>query len=118
MGTPPKVEYLENMFGIPRKNIFNSRNTSFVTDVMNATEGRGVDIVLNSLVGELLHASWDCVAKFGKMVEIGKRDILGYGTMKMQPFGGKSYFRRSGPSTGYAGQSGTVPTVSAIDFGC
>ncbi|KAJ5217474.1 type I iterative polyketide synthase [Penicillium citrinum] len=92
VGTPQKVEYLENMFGIPRKNIFNSRNTSFVTDVMNATEGRGVDIVLNSLAGELLHASWDCVAKFGKMVEIGKRDILGHGTMKMQPFGGNRTF--------------------------
>lgn len=92
MGTPQKVEYLENTFGIPRENIFNSRNTSFAAEVMKTTGGRGVDIVLNSLAGELLHASWSCVAKFGKMVEIGKRDIMGHGTMKMEPFGSNRTF--------------------------
>lgn len=92
VGTPQKVEYLENTFGIPRENIFNSRNTSFLTEVRNATGGQGVDVVLNSLAGELLHASWNCVAKFGKMVEIGKRDIMGRGTMKMEPFGGNRTF--------------------------
>ena len=92
MGTSQKVEYLENTFGIPRENIFHSRDTSFVPELMSATGGQGVDIVLNSLSGELLHASWNCVAKFGKMVEIGKRDFMGHGTMKMEPFGGNRTF--------------------------
>ncbi len=53
---------------------------------MRETEGRGVDIVLNSLSGELLHASWKCVAEFGKLVELGKRDLVGFGKLDMEPF--------------------------------
>jgi NADPH:quinone reductase-like Zn-dependent oxidoreductase len=41
---------------------------------MDATNGSGVDLVLNSLSGELLSISWKCVAPDGAMVEIGKRD--------------------------------------------
>ena len=43
-------------------------------------------MVLNSLSRELLHASWWCVAEFGKMVEIGKRDLLGAGKLDMEMF--------------------------------
>lgn len=53
---------------------------------MNRTDGRGVDIVLNSLSGKLLHASWKCVAAFGKMIEIGKQDLLASGSLQMNPF--------------------------------
>jgi NADPH:quinone reductase-like Zn-dependent oxidoreductase len=73
-------------FGIPRHHIFNSRNISFLSDVKRETNGVGVDIVLNSLSGELLHASWKCVAEFGTMVEIGKRDLIGRGNLALGPF--------------------------------
>ena len=53
---------------------------------MKATQGKGVDLVLNSLSGELLHASWKCVAPFGKMVEIGKRDLIGRGALALDIF--------------------------------
>jgi len=53
---------------------------------MAETNNRGVDLVLNSLSGELLHASWDCVAEFGAMVEIGKRDLIGQATLNMGAF--------------------------------
>ena len=59
---------------------------------MAKTKGRGVDIVLNSLAGELLHASWKCVAEFGKMIEIGKRDFLEHGTLSLEEFGGNRAF--------------------------
>lgn len=42
---------------------------------MNATGGKGADIVLNSLPGELLHMSWQWVAEFGRLIEIAVRDI-------------------------------------------
>ncbi len=73
-------------FGIPRNHIFNSRNSCFLQDLRRETNGIGVDIVLNSLSGELLHASWQCVASFGKMLEIGKRDFIGRGMLSMDPF--------------------------------
>jgi NADPH:quinone reductase-like Zn-dependent oxidoreductase len=86
VGNEEKVQYLMDNYGLPRERIFHSRNVSFLTDVMQATGGRGVDIVLNSLSGELLHASWQCVAKFGKMMEIGKRDFIGRGQLMLDPF--------------------------------
>lgn len=53
---------------------------------MQATNGVGVDMVLNSLSGELLHASWQCVAPHGAMIEIGKRDMVGRGQLALDPF--------------------------------
>lgn len=53
---------------------------------MEATNGVGVDLVLNSLSGELLHSSWKCVAPYGAMVEIGKRDMVGRGYLALAPF--------------------------------
>jgi NADPH:quinone reductase-like Zn-dependent oxidoreductase len=74
VGSEDKASFLVKEFGIPRNRIFNSRDSSFLKDVMDATNGSGVDLVLNSLSGELLSASWKCVAPDGAMVEIGKRD--------------------------------------------
>ncbi|KAH7021375.1 KR domain-containing protein [Microdochium trichocladiopsis] len=81
-----KKSYLQTELGIPHENIFYSRDVSFRANLMRATNGRGVDLVLNSLSGELLHASWECVAEFGTMVEIGKRDLLGHGRLALEPF--------------------------------
>jgi hypothetical protein len=87
VGNDEKVLYLMEHFAIPRNRIFNSRSKGFLPEIMRETNGRGVDIVLNSLAGELLHASWECVASRGKMIEIGKRDILTNGALNMLPFG-------------------------------
>ncbi|KAK0611428.1 acyl transferase domain-containing protein [Immersiella caudata] len=86
VGNEEKIEYLGQTFGIPRDHIFNSRDSSFLPGVLKATGGKGVDVVLNSLSGELLHESWKCVAKFGTMVEIGKRDFIGKAELSMDRF--------------------------------
>ncbi|KIM92741.1 hypothetical protein OIDMADRAFT_62276 [Oidiodendron maius Zn] len=92
VGSEEKVKHLMGTFGLPRNRIFNSRDTSFAEGLMRETNGEGVDLVLNSLSGELLHTTWHCVAEFGKMVEIGKRDFLGAGKLDMDVFlGGRSY---------------------------
>ncbi|SPJ93275.1 uncharacterized protein FTOL_13881 [Fusarium torulosum] len=86
VGSDKKKEYLVENFNIPRERIFNSRNTSFLDGVMRHTGGKGVDLVLNSLTGELLHASWKCVAKFGSLLELGKRDLAGFGQLDLSRF--------------------------------
>ncbi|KAJ3577384.1 hypothetical protein NPX13_g3183 [Xylaria arbuscula] len=86
VGSEEKIEYLIKSHGIPREHIFSSRDTSFLDGVIRETGGRGADLVLNSLSGELLHQSWACVAEFGTMIELGKRDILGAGRLDMAPF--------------------------------
>lgn len=64
-GTDKKVEFLVTELGVPRERIFNSRDDSFASDIMRVTNNAGVDVVLNSLSGDLLHASWKCVAEYG-----------------------------------------------------
>ncbi|KAJ5752415.1 hypothetical protein N7520_009332 [Penicillium odoratum] len=92
VGSEIKVDYLMKTFGLARNRIFNSRNDSFVQDLLRETQGKGVDVALNSLAGELLHATWKCVAKWGTMVEIGKRDLVGNAQLDMGPFlGSRNY---------------------------
>lgn len=81
-----KIDFLVREFGISKDHIFNSRSVSFQEDLLRATNGRGVDLALNSLSGELLHATWRCVAKWGSLVEIGKRDLLGAAKLDMELF--------------------------------
>lgn len=72
--------------GIPRNRIFHSRTPAFKEAILCETKGLGVDVVLNSLSGECLHASWECVAEYGTMIEIGKRDLIGHGQLSMDLF--------------------------------
>lgn len=85
VGSEQKIQHLLRL-GIPREQIFSSRNSSFLDGIMSATGGRGVDVVLNSVSGELLHDSWRCVAEYGVMVELSKRDLEGSAKLDMRPF--------------------------------
>lgn len=73
--------------------MFSSRNTKFADEIMRETSGRGVDCIINSLVGELLDASWRIVADGGNMIEIGKRDIVDRNSLSMEPFNRNCSFR-------------------------
>ncbi len=55
--------------------VFNSRVPDFADSILNLTNGRGVDIVLNSLIGEFIDQSLKCMRPNGTFLEIGKRDI-------------------------------------------
>jgi len=57
--------------------VFDSRTTSFGEDVLAATAGAGVDMVLNSLTGEgFIETSLSCLAQGGRFVEMARVDIL------------------------------------------
>ena len=69
----PKQSYLRSL-GV--KHVFDSRNTAFEQQVLEVTEGAGVEVVLNSLTGPgFIEASLSCLQRSGQFVEIGKRDI-------------------------------------------
>jgi acyl transferase domain-containing protein/NADPH:quinone reductase-like Zn-dependent oxidoreductase/NADP-dependent 3-hydroxy acid dehydrogenase YdfG len=55
--------------------VLNSRTLDFEAEIARLTEGRGVDLVLNSLAGEFIPASVRSLAAQGSFLEIGKRDI-------------------------------------------
>lgn len=86
VGFDDKKQFLIDRFGVPEDHIFYSRNTSFVLGLKRVTNGYGVDVVLNSLSGEALRASWDCIAPYGRFVEIGKVDIGTNSSLSMGNF--------------------------------
>lgn len=89
VGTEEKVELLVELYGIERDHIFSSRTTGFAKGIKRMTKGQGVDVIINSLAGEGLRRSWDCIAPFGRFIEIGKRDIYAPG---VRPLGGLPMF--------------------------
>lgn len=84
-GSEEKRQFIHRKYGISYDHIFSSRDASFVRGVMAMTGQKGVDVVLNSLSGPLLSASWTCIARFGRFVEIGKRDIYSDSFLDMEP---------------------------------
>ncbi|KAJ0372711.1 putative secondary metabolism biosynthetic enzyme [Colletotrichum chrysophilum] len=93
VGTEEKRQFLEENYGIPRSRMFSSRNTTFAKEILAATNGRGIDVIINSLTGELLDASWRIIADGGTLVEIGKKDIVDRNTLSMEPFDRNASFR-------------------------
>lgn len=86
VGSPDKKRLIMDKYGIPEDRIFYSRDSAFGPAVREATGGAGVDVVINSLAGELLRESWECLAPFGRFVEIGKRDITSNTRLDMGQF--------------------------------
>ncbi|PYH83208.1 reducing type I polyketide synthase [Aspergillus uvarum CBS 121591] len=86
VGSPDKREFIKSTFGLSDDHIFNSRNTDFGDQILTATGGRGVDIILNSLTGDMLDESFRILADGGIMVEIGKKDILDRNSLAMEAF--------------------------------
>ena len=77
VGSQAKREFLlQNFPQLKESDIGNSRDSSFEEQILRETDGRGVDVVLNSLADEKLQASIRLLADFGRFVEIGKYDIM------------------------------------------
>lgn len=86
VGSESKKQLLVQRFGLDPSHIFYSRDPSFAQGIMRVTEGYGVDVVLNSLSGDCLRASWNVIAPYGRFVEIGKADITSNATLAMGKF--------------------------------
>ncbi len=71
-GSDEKRAFLKSL-GV--ESVFNSRDLGFAEQVLSATGGRGVDVVLNSLAGDFITESVRCLSSNGRFLEIGKRDI-------------------------------------------
>lgn len=87
VSTEAKKALLVEKYGIPESHVLNSRDSkAFSQAVLRLTDGRGVDVVLNSLAGEALRAGWRAIARFGRFIELGQRDIVGNTGLDMAPF--------------------------------
>lgn len=57
-------------------NSLSGRNTNTESGILRANNNTSVDVLLNSIAGESLEASWRCIAPLGRFVEIGKADSV------------------------------------------
>ena len=87
VGTPEKKKALLTMgFGIVEDHIFDSRDSFSVKALMNHTAGRGIDVILCSARGQLMHEYWRCIANCGRFVEIGRTEVLDNGRLHLDVF--------------------------------
>jgi NADPH:quinone reductase-like Zn-dependent oxidoreductase/acyl carrier protein len=82
-GTPAKREYLQ---GLGIRHVWDSRSLDFAAQLLEATQSKGVDLVLNSLGGEFIPASLSVLARYGRFLELGKRDIFRDAALRLAPF--------------------------------
>ncbi len=82
-GTEQKRELLRSL-GV--RAALESRSLEFVDRVRELTGGDGVDLVLNSLAGEALEASFSLLGPYGRFLELGKRDIHADRPLGLRPF--------------------------------
>ncbi|ORW27356.1 fatty acyl-AMP ligase [Mycobacterium paraense] len=71
---PDKQHVLAGL-GIDPSHIASSRTLDFVDTFKAATDGQGMDVVLNSLAGDFVDASLQLLPRGGTFIEIGKTDI-------------------------------------------
>ena len=72
--SPSKWQALRAM-GLDDAHIASSRARDFCERFLEQTDGRGVDVVLDALAGELVDASLALLPNGGRFIEMGKTDI-------------------------------------------
>ena len=80
-GSDKKRAYLRKL-GI--KHIMNSRTLDWADEIMEMTNGEGVDVVLNALAGPAIELGLRVLRPFGRFLEIGKRDIYADSSIGMK----------------------------------
>lgn len=90
VGSEEKRDFLRLM-GIER--LYDSRSLTFAEEILEDTQGEGVDIVLNSLAGEAINQNLRALRPFGRFLELGKRDFYENTHIGLRPFRNNlSYF--------------------------
>jgi NADPH:quinone reductase-like Zn-dependent oxidoreductase len=78
VGSDEKKRFLVEHYGISEDHVFNSRSSAFADGILQMTNGYGIDVILNSLSGDSLLASWNLIAPYGRFIELGKKDFFSY----------------------------------------
>ncbi|KAF3392430.1 Compactin diketide synthase mokB [Penicillium rolfsii] len=74
VSTVEDQKFLTFRYGIPEDQVFSRQIGSFTRGVMRCTHGDGADVVFDTLAGESLQESLNCVAPFGSFLHVRKND--------------------------------------------
>lgn len=81
-----KRELLAMDYGIKEDHILWSRDRFSPKKLLEQTKGKGIDVILCSARGELMHEYWRCIATCGRFIEIGRTEVLDNGNLKLDVF--------------------------------
>ncbi len=65
----------EMLAGLGVEYVGNSRSVDFADEILELTDGYGVDVILNSLPGEAIQRGVQILAPGGRFIELGKKDV-------------------------------------------
>ena len=65
----------EMLAGLGVEYVGDSRNVEFADEILDITDGYGVDVILNSLPGEAIQRGVQILAPGGRFIELGKKDV-------------------------------------------
>ncbi|TNF92456.1 MAG: SDR family NAD(P)-dependent oxidoreductase, partial [Gammaproteobacteria bacterium] len=82
-GTDEKRDFVR-MLGADH--VMDSRSYAFADQIMDITDGAGIDVVLNSLAGEAITRNLSVLKPFGRFLELGKRDFYENSKIGLRPF--------------------------------
>ncbi len=68
------------------QNVLDSRSLEFADQIMELTDGEGIDVVLNSLSGAAIAKNLSILKPFGRFLELGKRDFYADSKIGLRPF--------------------------------
>ncbi|WP_461014256.1 SDR family NAD(P)-dependent oxidoreductase [Streptomyces daliensis] len=71
-GSPDKRDLLRAL-GV--EHVLDSRTLDFAEQARRVTEGKGVDVIVNSLAGQAIDRGLETLRSGGRFIELGKRDI-------------------------------------------
>ena len=81
-----KAKLLAMDLGIKEDHIFGSREASLATALHHFIGEKGIDVILCTARGEMMHEYWRCIAPCGRFVEIGRTEILENGKLNLDVF--------------------------------
>lgn len=86
VGPAAERELLVRAYGLPLHHILSKREISLARGVRNLTGGRGADVAVDTLAGDAFRATWECMAPFGRFVEVGRTSAHSSARLDMSLF--------------------------------
>ena len=84
--TAGRLEKRELLTSMGVQHFIYSRSLGFADDVLERTNDEGVDVVLNSLAGEFIPKGMSILRRYGRFIELGKRDYFADHQIGLRPF--------------------------------
>lgn len=60
--------------------------------ILERLGAKGMDVILSGLPGETMHEYWQCIAPFGRFVEVGRDEVLKNGELSLKVFARNATF--------------------------